>query len=84
MVPDAPQLAFIYGSREVLWSGIVRGLFVDKGVIRDALIRCDQLIRERLGWSLQTVFTAQQFADEEVHESALTALQIALTEGIAI
>jgi cytochrome P450/malonyl CoA-acyl carrier protein transacylase len=74
-------LTFIYGSREVLWSGIAGKLFEQSGAIRDALMRCEDFVRGRLGWSLQAVFTSENFDSEEVRGPSLTAMQIALTEG---
>ncbi len=81
VVPEHPRLVFFYGSREVLRTGIGRALFAEKGAIRDVLIRCERLIRERLGWSLEKVCIAEQLPSEDQREPCLTALQIALTEG---
>src|SRR5207249_3158491 len=80
-MPGRPRLAFIYGTREVLNTGIAGSLLAEKGVIRDTLMRCEPLIRERLGWSLATECSAGQFASQEVRQPVLTAVQIALTEG---
>src|SRR5436190_1990765 len=49
MVLDPPGLVFLYGSREVLWTGIAPALLAERGSIRDALIRCEQVVRTRLG-----------------------------------
>jgi len=81
VVPEHPRLVFFYGSREVLRTGIGRALFGEKGAIRDVLIRCERLIRERLGWSLEKVCIAEQLPSDDQREPCLTALQIALTEG---
>jgi acyl transferase domain-containing protein len=78
---DAPRLAFVYGSREVLWGGITSSLFAQEGAMRDVLLRCEQLVQERLGWSLRGVFATQLFDNEQLRDPALTALQIALTQG---
>ena len=78
MIAKTPRLAFIYGSREVLWTGLCRSLFQQEGTIRDTLMHCERLIHERLGWSLREVFASQQFAEEQLAPS-LTALQIMLT-----
>ena len=48
-------LAFLYGTRELLWTDIPAKLFDESGEIRDTLDRCEQIIRRRLGWSLETV-----------------------------
>jgi acyl transferase domain-containing protein len=81
-VTERPRVVFIYGTREGLASGMARGLLAEKTAgICDILNRCEQLIRERLGWSLHEVCAAEQFALEELRPPSLTALQIALTEG---
>src|SRR6266540_2433310 len=79
--PERPRVAFIYGTREGLRTGIARDLLAEKSAIRDTLMRCEQLIRERLGWSLHDVCAAEQFASQEVGSPVLTALQLALTDG---
>lgn len=76
-----PRVAFIYGAREVLWPGIAPYLFAEKGAIRDTLIRCERLIRDRLGWSLEKACAAPRYPSEDIIDPSLTALQLALTEG---
>ena len=77
---EAPRLAFIYGSREVLWSRIGGRFFEQNGTIHDALIRCESYVRSPPGWSLQAAFASGNFTKEEVRGPSLTSIQIALTE----
>jgi len=76
-----PQLAFIYGARDGLWPGMGRALFDEAGAIRDALLRCEQIIATQLGWSLRKASEAERPFAEPVKEPLTTAVQIALTAG---
>src|SRR5689334_6568692 len=72
MLPQGSRLAFLYGSREVLWSGIAPTLLAANGAVGGALARCERIVQDRLGWSLRAAFAAQHFANEQVREPSLT------------
>lgn len=75
------RIAFIYGARETQWTGVGMSLLAETGVIRDTLRRCEPLIAERLGWSLESVLSSGRAFDEHELEPVITSIQLALTEG---
>jgi len=76
------RIAFIYGAREVIWPGIVQSLMAEGGVVAETLVRCDEFVRTKLGWSLgQIMMYKGEHAPEHALEPILTAVQIALTDG---
>jgi acyl transferase domain-containing protein len=81
MKAEVRRLVFFYGSREVLRGGLSASLMADNSRMREMLIRCDQYVSKRLGWSIRPAFAMQLFDNEAVRPPCLTALQIALTEG---
>jgi acyl transferase domain-containing protein len=81
IVPSRARLAFIYGSREVMWPGIAHYLLAEKGIVRDVFLRCEQLVRNRINQSLESIGGTEQIANINAVEPLLTSVQIALTEG---
>jgi acyl transferase domain-containing protein len=78
----AGGLAFIYGSREMIWGGIYPYIAEAGGVMRDALRECAGGIRTLLGWSLEDALGAlDSHAPQAMVTPSLAAVQIALTEG---
>ena len=75
------RLALIYGARETVWPGIVQSLLAEGGAIADTLLRCDRMIRTRLGWSLPEMSGREEHTPEHALEPTLTAVQAALTDG---
>ena len=75
----AGSVAFIYGTRETIWSGIARPLLAEGGVIGATLRRCEAFIAARLGWSFTQVFSGDGEVPECRMEAALAAVQLALT-----
>ncbi len=75
------RLAFVYGSREVMWPGIAHHLFAEKGIVREVLLRCDRLVQAHINHSLESISGSVQIANINAVEPLLTSVQIALTEG---
>jgi len=75
------RLAFVYGSREVMWPGIAHHLLSEKGVVRDVFLRCERLVRAHISHSLESISGTDQIANINAVEPLLTSVQVALTEG---
>ena len=76
------RLAFVYGSREMLYGGIYPYLSSSSRVVRETLAECERLVEARLGWSLkEALSTPGPHAPQDKVEPALTAVQIALTRA---
>lgn len=81
-----PTIAFLFTSRESLWSGLWSHLIAGSDVVQTSLARSDAEVRRHLGWSLIDEYTKHLsdeslLAAEHVIEPALTAIQIALTDA---
>jgi [acyl-carrier-protein] S-malonyltransferase len=72
-------VAFIYGTRETLWTGIARALLAERGIISETVERCEAFIAARLGWSFKQTFSGDDDVPECRKVPALVTVQLALT-----
>jgi hybrid polyketide synthase/nonribosomal peptide synthetase FtdB len=64
-----------------MWPGIAHHMFVEKGIVRDVLLRCERLVQAHINQSLESIGGIDQIAKINAVEPLLTSVQIALTEG---
>ncbi|HEU4597695.1 MAG TPA: type I polyketide synthase [Pyrinomonadaceae bacterium] len=79
---QSPKLVFVFPGQGSQWVGMGRRLLRDEKVFRASMERCDELIREHLGWSLLDEIAADEtrsrLAEIDVVQPALCATQISL------
>lgn len=82
--PASPgRVAFVFGGQKARLDGTGRVLYDSEPVFRDAIDRCDAVLRQRLGWSLLPLLFPADSGDERLEETrfvqpALFATQVAL------
>ncbi|TWP53885.1 amino acid adenylation domain-containing protein [Lentzea tibetensis] len=80
----AGKLAFLFNGQGPQWWAMARSLLETDGVFRSTVLRCDELARPHLDWSILDALTADE-ADSRVNETfclqpAVFAVQVALAE----
>jgi acyl transferase domain-containing protein/acyl carrier protein len=80
-VRETGGLVFAFSGQGPQWHGMGRQLFAEEPVYREAVERCDELLRPHLGGSLLERLEAEEDALDhtEVAQPALFALQVGLT-----
>jgi acyl transferase domain-containing protein/glutamate-1-semialdehyde aminotransferase len=83
--PDTGQVAFLFSGQGSQYADMGRQLYVTNAHFRTTLLRCDEILRDLLGRSLQTVLFPQpherHLLDETRHtQPALFSLQYALAQ----
>ncbi len=78
----APRIGFVFSGQGPQWFGMGRELLAEQPVFREALSRCDALLRPLSGWSLLAELArpeAESRLDQtQVAQPALFAIQVAL------
>src|SRR5690606_29579267 len=76
-----PRVVFAFSGQGPQWPGMGRGLCAGEPVFRDAVERCDELLRQHLGYSVWARVQEDGALDHtEVAQAALFALQVGLVE----
>ncbi|WP_020639582.1 hybrid non-ribosomal peptide synthetase/type I polyketide synthase [Amycolatopsis balhimycina] len=80
----AGKLAFLFNGQGPQWWAMARSLLETEGVFRSTALRCDELARPHLGWSIFDALAADE-ADSRVNETfclqpAIFVVQVALAE----
>ncbi|HEX8053993.1 MAG TPA: beta-ketoacyl synthase N-terminal-like domain-containing protein, partial [Thermoleophilaceae bacterium] len=83
-VADGRRLVFAYCGQGAQWVGMGRALAAAEPAVQATLARCDELIRDRAGWSpieeLDAPEARSRLGDTEIAQPVLFSLQLALTE----
>jgi myxalamid-type polyketide synthase MxaD len=78
----APKLVFVFPGQGSQWAGMGRRLLSTEASFRASMERCDELIREHLGWSLLEELGADaehsRLEEIDVVQPALFAVQVSL------
>lgn len=82
-----PKLAFVFSGQGGQWYGMGRQLLKQEAVFYEAIIRIDQLVQSRFGWSVLEVLLAEKdelrLDEIAVVQPAIFAIQVALAELLA-
>ena len=78
------KLAFLFNGQGPQWYAMGRALLEADGVFRQTVLRCDELAREHLDWSIYEALTADE-ESSRVHETfclqpAIFVVQVAIAE----
>ncbi len=77
-----PRLVFVFSGMGPQWWAMGRQLLEQAPVFREAIERCDELLRQHASWSLLEELTAEEsrsrMEDAEIAQPANFALQVAL------
>ncbi|MGH2352664.1 MAG: type I polyketide synthase, partial [Chloroflexota bacterium] len=81
--PDGPRkVVFVFSGQGSQWLGMVRQLYREAPVFRDALERCEAALRPFVDWSLREELSAPEdrsrLAQIDVVQPALFSIQVAL------
>ena len=80
----AARIAFVFPGHGAQWSGMGKALLRTEPVFRDAIMRCDEAIRDEAGWSLveqiELPLDVTRINDVRIAQPALFAFGVALAE----
>jgi phthiocerol/phenolphthiocerol synthesis type-I polyketide synthase C len=76
---EAPRVAFVFSGQGSMWTGMGHALLARSATYRDELGRCDELMRDRLGWSPLKLIASRAAIDQGRQEQPVVfAHQVAL------
>lgn len=80
LVAEQGRLAFVFSGQGSHWPGMGRQLYLEEPVFRNAMNRCEALLRDSFGWSTLEAVSELEGNDTSVVQPAIFSIQVALGE----
>jgi acyl transferase domain-containing protein/acyl carrier protein len=80
---EAPRIAFAFGGQGAQWPAMGRRLLDEDALFASTIRRCDAVLRDELGWSVEAVLRGRDGRDiraSSVAEPLIVAFQLGLAE----